>query len=138
MSKTTLTRNEISQLGRALMNELAGRVEVAKDGDGKTLGLILVPYDFTGKAIYATALSLNAIRGEVDAINLRIKREREAAKIKDNEPLPAELEGELLKFLSETVEVELTKTGIEGIKVEKNKLDPRVVAALMPMLDGEI
>ena len=127
-----LRKSEIRLLAICLRS-LDGKPEIVKDVDDKSLGVIQVPYDLSGKARYAIARTMSKIQPEVDAIEAARNEMIRAAK--DDE---ATLEKELNTFLAETVEVDVHKMNIEELKVDKNKLAPTVLSGLLPMLDGEI
>ena len=139
--KVTLRRSEVRALADAL-SALEGKQEQAKDGNGKNVGMVNVPYDLSGRARYALAKTLRSIQAEVDAMDAvragMIAKARATPQDQQNQSWQANLEKELTDFLNQTTELEVHALPITELKIETNKLGPRMLAALDPMLEGEV
>lgn len=127
-----LKRYEINALANAI-RYFDGRVEIAKDNDGKVLGLLQKPFDLSGKARYALAKSLRLISGQINDYDKTQKGLKE--QYKDE---PQKFEEENRKFMYEEDEIELYKIQISELQIDANKVSPSIISDLMPILEGEI
>ena len=129
-----LKRYEINELYQVLKNQLNGRAEVAKDKDGKELGIVVKPFDFEPDARYALAKTLRKLTGIVTDFESMEKSISEA-----NKDEPAKGQEAMRAFLvaehDEDVPVHLVAKA--DLKMDTNKLAPSVIAALLPMVREE-
>ena len=103
-----------------------GRPEVVKDGDGRYIGLVNIPYSWSGKTTLTLARIDQFIRPYVVSFETAVQ------KLKDTN-------GELQELMEEEVDVaELPKLRVSELNIETNKLSPSQVAALLPVLEGDI
>ena len=121
------------------LKALDGRQELARDNDGKTLGLITLPYDLGVKARYAAAKTIAKIQDEVDACNTACNAMVAGSRVKfDDVANDPNIEKEISVFLAESVEVEVFCCQVSEFKIDTNKLPPSVIAAIMPILEGDV
>lgn len=141
MEKISLKRYEINELVGAIKG-LDGRPELVKDGDGKSLGVIVKPFELESKARYALAKTLRTLSGELtdyETVQKAIMAEKPPVSEKPLEGWSDdESKNRIRIFMLESVEVEVHKVKIQDLKVDTNKLAPQVIANLMPMLEGEL
>lgn len=136
-----LSRKDIQSLHNALA-QLGGRAESATNGDGKAT-VVVKPFDFSGKVIYGLARNKAHLKPHIEAMveanNALVKKlGDDAGEVKPSTPAMAQMLLEQADLMNGEEEVQLHLIPIADLKIETNKLDPNLVAALLPILDGEI
>lgn len=106
------------------MKELDGFPEVAKDVEGKSLGIILKPYDFPAGTRLALAFLADAVEQKFKAL---AKAEKAIVEKGDKD-------GQI-QLLDEQIELDVKKISLASLKVDVNKLAPSLVKVLLPVLE---
>ncbi len=135
-----ITRSDLFNMVQAF-GSLGGRMVEASDGDKKTV--ILKPYDIDGAARYAVAKMKRAAKDIMQAIedertDLVAKSGLEPAALEMDKAKLATFKAEMAAYLKEEVEFTEHRIQVGTLKVGANQLDPAVIEALLPVLDGEV
>lgn len=134
-----LSHTRIVALNNAI-HSLEGRVEVAKDNDGKVLGLVTVPYDLDLKARYACARTLTSIQPVLTAYEKarkdKVKASNDGKLLEKDQKLSQECQDQLQELENTETAVELYTCDAALFKFDTNKISPSIIAALIPMLRG--
>lgn len=146
MARISLKNSEIANLREGIVR-LNGRTEVVKGASGENLGVVQNPFRFDPRAIYALARTLRQVDAEFQAQEAA-KSQLRAAWLATADGRPKnddekartqfELERDLRSIDEQTVEVELHMVPIEFLRLSENTLTPGQLAAIAPMLTGEL
>ncbi len=122
-------------------NSLGGRDVEVSDGDAKRV--INKPFDIDGQARHAIARMRAAAKVHVQAVNderdILIEKHGGDAKAIDTDPVKSkEFLKDFNKFLKSEVDFSDHRIPISAIKIQTNQLDPALIEALLPVLDGEV
>lgn len=136
MTVKKLTKGQVLHLNEAI-KAIEGRLEEAKDENGKVLGLLSKPYDIDSKAVYALARTKNKIEPIVHAID-RQRRILISNALKVKEYPQVDLEEDVSLVLEEEIDVDIFEFPIADLKIATNKLSPTLVASLLCVTTGEL
>ena len=117
-----LTNLQLRNLYQAIKH-LDGRPEQVKDGDGKHVGILMVPFDMDGKTRLAIARNFGVVEP------LMATLDKTLATLKN---------GDGMDLLAAEEEVALKAINVASLKIDTNKLPPSIVASLLPILEGEL
>ena|SRR3990167_9119026 len=131
-----LKRYEINELFQVLKHQLNGRAEVAKNGDGKEIGIVVKPFDFEPDARYALAKTLRKITGIVEDIGT--VQNAILAEEKDGQAMEAvQLKARAYMLADHDDDVPIHLVNKSDLKMDTNKLPPSVIAPLLLMCREE-
>lgn len=139
-----LRNSDIQTLANAIAR-LGGRAEQVSNGDGKP-AIVVKPYDLPGKVIYALARTKAHLKPHVEAITEATQAMLRTHTGPDKSELDGKadpkawnvFQGELADLMRTEVEVEVHQIAMADLKIETNKLDPNLVADLLPILTGDV
>lgn len=136
-----LARADVLEIQAALAR-LSGREVLEKDSNG-TAKFLVKPYAIDGKARYAIARNLNAykrIAAEIDDERqaLFAKHAGDQGEIGNASPEGIAFARDMKAYLAEEVDFDAHRFPVDALKIEDNQLDAGIVAALLPILEGEI
>lgn len=127
----------------AALRDLNGREEIAKDENGKVLGIVVKPYVFDDANVrYGIARTLKHIRNEVESyddarIGVIGKYSKGKAEVSKDHPEFLAMQKELLDLQAKEVDVMIHGVRLEHLKAHDNKLDGALLLDLEPwLLDG--
>lgn len=135
-----ITLADLMPLAQALI-ALGGRQVEATNGDAKVV--ITKPYDIDGPARYAIAKNRSAAKSHLESVDdereaLFAKYAGDATELKAGTKEQRSFNREMTAFLRREVEFNAHRFPISALKIGTNQLDPGVIEALLPILDGEI
>ena len=148
-TEITITNDRLRSLFIAIGN-MDGRQEVAHDKDGKSLGLVVKPFDFEdGKARYALAKTRNLIRKAVTEIDNTLNEFRkdvplsepphdDTAAHKDWEAKVKAYNHSVNEYLQKEVKAEIFFVKTSNLNIHTNKIAPALIEDLMPMMEGDL
>ncbi len=114
----------------ASLRSLDGRWEQGYGNDDKPRGMVLVPYKMPAAAKFAVVRNLLSLKSDIEAMDKTVQ------------DIVAQNNGEAQKlvadFYREDMEIALHKIKVADLKVEENAIPNTTIAALLPILDGEI
>lgn len=136
-----LPRADVLELQAALA-ALKGREVLEKDSNGAAK-FLTKPYSITGQARYAIARNLSACKSIAAAVEeeraaLFAKHAGDQGEIANNSPEGIAFAKDLKAYLAEEVDFTEHRFPVSALKIDDNQLDAGIVAALLPILDGDV
>lgn len=136
-----IRRKDLRDLINALKG-LDGRAVDIKTADGKA-EVIIKPYDLAGNVRYAAIRMLAAAKAPLEAMEtehaaLFAKHAGGASKMEETHPGLAAFGKDWNAYLAEEVDFTEHRFKAEDLKIEANALPAQLVAALLPVIEGEV
>lgn len=146
MATVRLKNSEIANLREGIVR-LTGRTDVVRGPNGENLGIVAIPFRFDPRAVYAMAKTLRLVDPLYQAAEMARKQIRRAWEVtpegrekSDDERARTqyELDVQTRALDDQTNEIELHCVPIECLRLAENTLTPGQLAAIAPMLTGEL
>lgn len=115
-----IKRYEINDMIAAIKS-LEGRLQVVTDPDGKTIGVVIKPYDLPMKIRVALAKTLRSLLSEINDYENNKFGEKPDSK-------------ELNNFMKEEIQVEVYEIMLTDLKIDTNQISPQVISNLLPII----